>query len=143
MLEVTGVDRILTMDLHAAQIQGFFRIPVDHLTAIPILAEHFRRREWDDLVVVAPDAGRAKMARLYADWLRAPMAIIDKRRIGNDEQAVVDHVIGDVKDQRALLVDDEVSSGRSVAAAVESLLQHGTARSVCRRDPSCFIGQCD
>ena len=65
------------------------------------------------------------MARLYADWLRAPMAIIDKRRIGNDEQAVVDHVIGDVKDQRALLVDDEVSSGRSVAAAVESLLQHG------------------
>lgn len=125
ILEVAGADRILTMDLHAPQIQGFFRIPVDHLTALPILAEHYRQRGWDDLVVVAPDAGRAKMARLYADWLHAPMAILDKWRTGNDETAVVDHLIGDVTDRRALLVDDEVSSGRSLAAAVGLLLRHG------------------
>ncbi len=125
MLEGAGADRILTMDLHAAQIQGFFHIPVDHLTAIPILAEHFRKKGWDDLVVVAPDAGRAKMARLYADWLHAPMAIIDKRRMGNDEKAMVDHLIGDVVGQRALIVDDEVSSGRSLAAGVTSLLDNG------------------
>jgi len=125
VLEVAGTNRILTMDLHAAQIQGFFRIPVDHLTAIPIMAEHFRKREWNDLVVVAPDAGRAKMARSYADLLKAPMAIIDKRRVGNDENAVADHLIGDVKGMRALIVDDEVSSGGSLAQAVRTVTGHG------------------
>ena len=129
MLEVAGTDRILTMDLHAPQIQGFFRIPVDHLTAIPIMAEHFKRREWPDLVVVAPDAGRAKMARSYADILEAPMAIIDKRRTSNDENAVADHLIGDVDGRRALIVDDEVSSGRSLAEAVRTVLRGG-ARAV-------------
>lgn len=125
MLEVAGTDRILTMDLHAPQIQGFFRIPVDHLTAIPIMAEHFQKREWSDLVVVAPDAGRAKMARSYADILGAPMAIIDKRRAGNDDNAVADHLIGDVKGLRALVVDDEVTSGGSLAEAVRTVSRHG------------------
>lgn len=125
LLEVAGVDRVLTLDLHAPQVQGFFRVPVDHLTAIPILAEHYRRKGWSDLVVVAPDAGRAKMARAYADWLKAPMAIIDKRRDGNDERASADHLIGDVRGRRALIIDDEVSSGRSLAAAVRTVLAHG------------------
>lgn len=125
MLEGVGVDRVLTMDLHAAQIQGFFKIPVDHLTAIPILAEYFRKKGWDDLVVVAPDAGGAKRARSFADWLKAPMAIVDKRRIGNDEEAVVDHLIGEVGGKRAILVDDEVSSGRSLAEGCRTLLRKG------------------
>jgi len=125
MLEVAGADRVLTMDLHAPQIQGFFRIPVDHLTAIPIMAEHFRQREWDDLVVVAPDAGRAKMARSYADILGAPMAIVDKRRTGNDDQAVADRLIGEVRGMRALVVDDEVSTGGSLAQVVRTVLRHG------------------
>lgn len=125
LLEVAGVDRVLTLDLHTPQVQGFFRVPVDHLTAIPILAEHFRRKGWSDLVVVATDAGRAKMARAYAEWLKAPMAIIDKRRDGNDEEASADHLIGDVEGRRALIVDDEVSSGRSLAAAVRTARAHG------------------
>lgn len=125
VLEVAGVDRVLTLDLHAPQVQGFFRVPVDHLTAIPILAEHYRKKRWDDLVVVAPDAGRAKVARAYAEWLKAPIAIIDKRRTGNDERAVADHLIGEVEGMRALLIDDEVTSGHSLAAAVASLYHHG------------------
>lgn len=125
MLEVAGADRVLTMDLHASQIQGFFRIPVDHLTGIPILAEHYRNQNFDDLVIVAPDAGRAKMARSFGEWLKAPIAIIDKRRVGNDDNPYADHVVGEVEGKRALLVDDEVSTGRSLAAAVRSLVQHG------------------
>lgn len=121
MLEGAGIDRVLTMDLHSPQIQGFFRIPVDHLTATPILAEYFRQKAWDDLVIVAPDAGGAKMARSFADWLKCPIAIVDKRRVGNDETAVVDHLIGDVKGRRALLVDDEICSGRSLVEAVRTL----------------------
>lgn len=127
LLEVAGVDRVLTLDLHAPQVQGFFRAPVDHLTAIPILAAHYKRKGWSDLVVVAPDAGRARMARTYAEWLKAPIAIIDKRRDGNDETASADHLIGDVRGMRALVIDDEVSSGGSLAAAARTLYAHGAA----------------
>lgn len=127
LLEVAGIDRVLTLDLHAPQVQGFFRVPVDHLTAIPILAEHYKRKGWGDLVVVAPDAGRARMARTYAEWLKAPIAIIDKRRDGNDEQAAADHLIGDVRGRRALVIDDEVSSGGSLAAVARTLYAHGAA----------------
>lgn len=125
ILEVAGASRVLTLDLHAAQIQGFFSVPVDHLTAIPLLSEYFKKKGLTDLVVVAPDVGRAKMAGLYAQRLRAPMAIIDKRRLGNTDQVAMGQIVGEVQGCDALLVDDEVSSGRSLAAAAETLAAHG------------------
>lgn len=125
LLEVAGVDRVVSVDLHAPQIQGFFSIPVDHLTAIPILAGYFLDKNLGNLVVVAPDAGRAKMARQYAKRLRAPMAIIDKRRLGNDESVAMENVIGDVDGRHCLLVDDEVSSGGSLVEAAHTLERFG------------------
>lgn len=121
LLQVAGVDRILALDLHSPQIQGFFSIPVDHLTAVPILAGYFSAKQLDNLVVVAPDAGRAKMARQYAKRLRAPMAIIDKRRVNNEENVVVDNIVGDVRNKQCLIVDDEISSGGSLVAAANTL----------------------
>jgi len=123
LLEVAGVQRVVSADLHAPQIQGFFSIPVDHLTAIPILAGYFADKQLDDLVVVAPDAGRAKMARQYAKRLQCPMAIIDKRRLGNEESVAMEHVIGDVGNKRCLLIDDEISSGGSLVGAVNTLAE--------------------
>lgn len=121
LLQVAGVDRVLALDLHSPQIQGFFSIPVDHLTAVPILASHFAKKNLDNLVVVAPDAGRAKMARQFARRLQVPMAIIDKRRLGNDDQVEIDNVVGDVSGKQCLIVDDEISSGGSVIAAADTL----------------------
>lgn len=121
LLQVAGVDRVVSLDLHSAQIQGFFTIPVDHLTAVSILSGYFIQKQLEDLVVVAPDVGRAKMAREYAKRLRAPIAIIDKRRLGNLEQVAVDNVIGDVADKQCLLVDDEISSGESLVSAAYTL----------------------
>ncbi len=121
LLQVAGVDRVLSLDLHSPQIQGFFSIPLDHLTAIPILADYFVEKELSNLVVVAPDAGRAKMARQFAKRLDCPMAIIDKRRLGNEEKVAMDNVIGDVGGMRCLLVDDEISSGGSLVEAVNTL----------------------
>jgi ribose-phosphate pyrophosphokinase len=127
LLEVAGVDRVLSVDLHAPQIQGFFKIPVDHLTAIPIFAAYFQEKNLSDLVIVAPDAGRAKMARQYARRLNCPMAIIDKRRVANEEKVVMESVMGDVEGKRCLLVDDEISSGASIVAAANTLEKFGAA----------------
>ncbi len=121
LLEVAGVERIISLDLHAPQIQGFFSIPVDHLTAVPMLASYFVDKKLDNMVVVAPDAGRAKMARQFAKRLHCPMAIIDKRRLGNEEQVVMENVIGDVGGKNCLLVDDEISSGSSLVSAANTL----------------------
>lgn len=123
LLQVAGADRVLSLDLHSPQIQGFFSIPVDHLTAVPILAAHFAEQQIDNLVVVAPDAGRAKMVRQFAKRLHSPMAIIDKRRIGNDEQVAIDNIIGDVEGKVCLVIDDEISSGGSLVAAANTLKQ--------------------
>ena len=125
LLQIAGADRILSLDLHSPQIQGFFSIPVDHLTAVPILAGYFAGKMSEDLVVVAPDVGRAKMARQYARRLKVPMAIIDKRRLDNEENVVIDNVIGDVKDRQCLIVDDEISSGGSLTAAADTLARFG------------------
>ena len=127
LLEVAGVDRVLSVDLHAPQIQGFFKIPVDHLTAIPIFAAYFQEKNLSDLVIVAPDAGRAKMARQYARRLNCPMAIIDKRRVANEEKVVMESVMGDVEGKRCLLVDDEISSGASIVVAANTLEKFGAA----------------
>ena len=143
MIEAAGADRVLTLDLHAGQIQGFFNIPVDELTAIPMLAHHFANGE--DLVVAATDAGGAKRARDTADLIGADIAIAEKRRLGNSEKVVVDEVIGDVKGRKVIIVDEEISTGGTVVAAgrrsrlarrTGSLLRRNARRSVRRRSDS-------
>ena len=128
-IEVAGADRLLTMDLHAGQIQGFFNIPVDELHAQPLLAEYFRSLNLANPVVVATDVGGAKNARNVAERLGADLAIVDKRRSGNDEQAEALTLIGDAEDADAIIIDDEILTGGTVASALELLRQH-RARSV-------------
>src|SRR5437868_13707013 len=117
-LTVAGAHRVLTMDMHARQIQGFFNIPVDELTAQIIQARHFVQKELDDFTVVAADEGFAKKARQLADRLEAPLAIVEKRRIGNDGHAEAMGIIGSVESRHALVVDDEIDTAGSVTQAV-------------------------
>ena len=114
LIETAGADRVLTIDLHAGQIQGFFNIPVDELTAVPMLANTFRDRGIEDLVVVATDVGGAGRARETAGILNAPIAIMDKRRIGNDDTTATDNLIGNVTGKTAFIIDDEISTGGTV-----------------------------
>jgi ribose-phosphate pyrophosphokinase len=124
-----GADRVVTLDLHAAQIQGFFRVPVDDLYALPVLCEAVERRELADLVVVSPDIGFAKKARGFARRLGTGIAICDKERRGHDERAEVLEVIGEVEGRTALLVDDFTISGSTLVEAAEQLVARG-ARAV-------------
>lgn len=124
MLVKAGVDRVLTIDLHASQIQGFFDIPVDHLYASPVMIDYFQRMNLKNLVLVSPDVGGIKMVRSYAKKLQAPLAIVDKRRTGpRDTEAV--HIIGDVKGKNAIMVDDMVATGGTIAQAARILKAKG------------------
>ncbi len=125
LLTTAGANRLLTVDLHAPQIQGFFTIPVDELTAITLLSQHFRDKKLDNLVVVATDIGITKRARDVAANLDASLAIIEKRRLGNDDAAEALNVIGDVNGCVALTVDDEIDTGGSLTAVSETLLTKG------------------
>ncbi len=127
MIEVAGADRYITMDLHAGQIQGFFSIPGDVLTAFHILSAYFmdKRSELNDPVIVTADLGFAKKGRNFAARLGASMAFIEKRRTGNDANAQALTVIGDVDGKDVIIVDDEVDTAGSVAQAVEIVKQHG------------------
>ena len=120
MLTVAGADRVLTMDLHQGQIQGFFSIPVDELTAVNILAAYIKGKELQDLVVVT-DLGFAKRARAFAEILNAPLAIVEKRRVGNIDRADVMNVIGEVRGKRCVIVDDEVNTAGTLMETVEAL----------------------
>jgi ribose-phosphate pyrophosphokinase len=131
LLEAAGADRILTIDLHAGQIQGFFNIPVDELTALPIMTEYFHAKEIQDLVVVAVDIGITKKARDVAERLGAPLAIIEKRRSGNSEQTETMNVIGDVAGKVALTFDDEIDTGGTIINAAKSLSRHGVKEVFC------------
>src|SRR5262249_59185150 len=124
-IEVAGADRVVTMDLHAPQIQGFFRVPVDDLYAMPILVEAIRRAGAGDPVVVSPDSGYAKMARRFARKLGAGFAIADKTRPGHGEDAEVFGLLGDVAERDAVLVDDFVASGGTLVEAAQRLVQRG------------------
>ena len=124
-LETAGADRLLTMDLHAGQIQGFFNIPVDELTALSTFADYFREKEIPKLTVVATDAGGAKGARRMADRLDAPLAIVEKRRLSNDEKVEAMTIIGEVKGQAVLIVDDEVLTAGTLVAAANVVVEHG------------------
>ncbi len=110
LLTTSGADRILTMDLHAGQIQGFFDIPLDHLFAINVLVDYFNKKKLKNLVIVAPDVCGIKMARAYAKRLKAKLAILDKRR-SSPESTEVMHLLGDVEGRKAIIVDDLVATG--------------------------------
>ena len=129
LLVAAGAGRVLTVDLHSPQIQGFFSIPADQLTAVPVLVDRLRTNGVDDMVVVAADVGEAKDAGRFARRLHLPLAIIDKRRTGDDERAEAVAVIGDVEGKRCLLVDDEIATGGTIFSATDFLLAKG-ARSV-------------
>ena len=131
LLTAAGADRLLTVDLHAGQIQGFFNIPVDELTALPILSDYFETKEISDLVVVAVDIGISKKARDVAERLRAPLAIIEKRRVSNDDSTEIMNVIGDVKGKVALTFDDEIDTGGTVRNAAEVLVEQGVKEVFC------------
>jgi len=124
-LETAGADRLLTVDLHAGQIQGFFNIPVDELTALSILSNYFKEKRIQNLTVVATDVGGAKGARRMADRLDVPLAIVEKRRLGNDEQVEAMTVIGDVEGRAVLIVDDEILTGSTLVATAEVVMEHG------------------
>src|ERR687885_1570158 len=126
MLQLAGADRVLTMDLHAGQIQGFFTIPVDHMTALPLFATHFRDLGlWgDDVVSVSPDAGRAKMAIRFAEMIESSWAIMNKTRPARD-QAEVTEITGRVRDKIAILGDDVIMTGGTLLANVAALREHG------------------
>lgn len=120
LLTTAGANRILTMDLHAGQIQGFFDIPVDHLFAVGVFIEYISNLKIKDLVIVSPDVGSIKMARSYAKRLSAPLAIIDKRRDSPEETEVM-HILGEVAGKNAIVVDDLIATGSSLIEAVEAL----------------------
>jgi ribose-phosphate pyrophosphokinase len=128
-IEAAGADRVVTVDLHAPQIQGFFGIPVDDLYALPVLGEAIARLRLDDLVVVSPDAGFAKKARMYARRLGATLAIADKERLDHTESAQVVDLIGEVAGRRALIVDDFTISAGTLVQVAECLVERG-ARTV-------------
>jgi ribose-phosphate pyrophosphokinase len=128
LIERAGVDRILALDLHAAQIQGFFDIPVDHLFALPVMIDYFSELGGEGLTVVSPDPGGVERARAFAKRLGSPLAIIDKRR-PDVNVAEVMHIIGEVEGQHCLVVDDLIDTAGTLVKTTEALLKHG-ARSV-------------
>jgi ribose-phosphate pyrophosphokinase len=125
LLTVAGANRMLTVDLHSAQIQGFFNIPVDELTAVYLLSDYYKKREIKDLVVVAADIGISRRARDVAARLDAPLAIIEQRRIGNVDKKEALNIIGEVKGKAALIVDDEITTGGTMVNVVSIILERG------------------
>ena len=127
LLSAAGTNRVLTMDLHKAQIQGFFDIPVDHLFAAPVIIEYLARLESDKLTIVSPDAGGAERARAYAKRLDAELAVIDKRR-SEDGTAEVMNVIGDVQGRTCILQDDIIDTAGTIQKGAQALIQAGAER---------------
>ncbi len=127
MISAAGADRVLTIDLHAAQIQGFFDIPVDHLYAIPVLASYFAEQHWNKLKVVAPDVGSIRLARAFANSLGAGLAIVDKRR-HSANSTTVENLIGEVEGCDVIIVDDMISTGGSISEAAKTVKKFGAER---------------
>ena len=127
LLTAAGVHRVLTMDLHAGQIQGFFTTPVDHLYAAPVLLQYFQERMLGEAVVVSPDAGGVERARAFAKRLDTSLAFIDKRRTGPNEARVM-HIVGEVEGRDVIIVDDMIDTGGTLTQAVPALLEKGAKR---------------
>jgi ribose-phosphate pyrophosphokinase len=141
LIAAAGADRVLCMDLHAAQIQGFFDIPVDHMTAAPVLFEYFEehRAEFGELVVVSPDVGNVKVANMFADRLGADLAIIDKRRKSGMD-VVSRNVIGDVEGRTVLMVDDMISTAGTVCVAADAVMDQGATDVICAATHPVLVG---
>ena len=139
LLTASGADRILTMDLHAAQIQGFFNIPVDHLFAAPVLLDAIRKLELDDLVIVSPDVGGLTRARAIAKRLEASLAVIDKRRTGKNETEIL-NVVGEVEGKDVLILDDIIDTAGTLAQAEEALRRNGAKRTYAAAVHGVFSG---
>ncbi|HEY7836921.1 MAG TPA: ribose-phosphate diphosphokinase [Solirubrobacteraceae bacterium] len=139
MLEAAGVDRVLTMDLHAGQIQGFFQKPVDHMTALFMLTQYFTDLALDDLVVVAPDAGRVKLNKKFASKIGAELAILDKERPAQ-QVAEIGYVIGDVRGKTALIVDDLIDTAGTLKAAALTVKEAGAAKVYAAATHAVFSG---
>ena len=131
LLTVAGADRVLTVDLHAGQIQGFFNIPVDELSAVQMLAGHFKANNIGIQVASAADAGDVKRTRDTARFLNVGMSLVEKHRIGNEDRVEAVSLIGEVKDKTALIVDDELGTGGTVIATAEALKKHGAKDIYC------------
>jgi ribose-phosphate pyrophosphokinase len=127
MISVAGANRVLTVDLHAAQIQGFFTIPVDELTALTLLSDYIKSKNLKNMVVVATDIGITKHARDLAAKLDTPLVIIEKRRIGNNDSAELLNIIGDVAGTTSILIDDEIDTAGSLVTAVSALTKAGAS----------------
>jgi ribose-phosphate pyrophosphokinase len=125
MITVAGANRVLTLDLHAGQIQGFFNIPVDELTAMHLLSRHIRDRRFPNPVIVSPDLGNTKRARNLAEEIDAPLAIIEKRRVSNFDHSEVLNLIGEVEGASAILFDDEIDTAGSITQAAQVCLDNG------------------
>lgn len=136
LLKTAGADRVLTMDLHSPQIQGFFSMPVDNLEGASTICDYFRGKDLTDWILVAADAGEAKELGRFANRLNLPFAIIDKRRYGNDDKARATNLIGDVTGKHCLIVDDEISTGGTLVEAANFLEKHGaTSVQACATHP--------
>ncbi|MGH2980530.1 MAG: ribose-phosphate diphosphokinase [Solirubrobacterales bacterium] len=139
-LEGVGVDRVLTMDLHAGQVQGFFHVPVDHMTAIPMITQWFIDQHFaEELVVVSPDAGRVKTARNFARKLGSHWAVMEKERPAQ-QVAEIGYVVGDVKGKTAILVDDMIDTAGTLSAAAQTVLDEGAARVIATATHGVFSG---
>lgn len=139
LLTVAGANRVLTLDLHAAQIQGFFDIPVDNLSAEPVLSAHFMSMNFGPLTLVSPDVGNVKRARVYANHLGGDLAIIDKRRVSGSETKTM-AIIGDVKDKTVLMVDDIIATAGTVAQACDVVRKYGARKIIVAATHGVFCG---
>jgi len=140
LLVTAGVDRVLTMALHAPQVHGFFSVPVDHLTAIGVLADHFRGRDLSDTVVVSPDLGNAKTATQFARLLGLPVAAGSKQRLA-DDRVVIDAIVGDVAGKRAIILDDEIATGGSIIELLDRLKDLGCTQAAVACTHGLFAGK--
>jgi ribose-phosphate pyrophosphokinase len=144
LLQVAGVDRVLTMDLHAGQVQGFFNIPVDHMTAVPLIADYYLEQRFtgglrEELVIVSPDAGRAKLAEHFADKVGASVAVLTKRRPGHN-QAEVTMLIGEVAGKAAILIDDMIDTAGTLVAGARVVREAGASRVMAAATHGLFSG---
>jgi len=140
MLTAAGVHRVITMTLHAPQVHAFFSVPVDHLTALGVLADHFLGQDLSDAVVVSPDFGNAKTATQFARLLGLPVAAGSKKRLA-DDQVVIDAIVGDVEGRRAIVLDDEIATGGSIVELLERLAERGCTGAAVACTHGLFVGK--
>ncbi len=140
MLVAAGVHRVLTMSLHAPQVHGFFSVPVDHLTALGVLADHFQGQDLTDCVVVSPDFGNAKTATQFSRLLGLPVAAGSKKRLA-DDRVVIDEIVGDVEGKRAIVLDDEIATGGSIVELLDRLAERGCTGAAVACTHGLFVGK--